>query len=245
MTIFSSWAFNWDDARFNLPQGSGLCLDVGCGDGHHRDWVETLGWTWVGLDLDITRGGAIVVGDALQLPLADGSFEMVLLWQVLEHLPQPWTALSEVSRVLKSGGRVVGSVSCLEPFHDVCQYFGFTHKGLERVLADCGFVDIEVRPGLNAFSLIARSWLRRLLGAHWGEQVAFALVRISFVCSLQTYLILRRGLNLLRRGRLGMDYLNTVQWLTKDAPIEFAGHLQFLAHKRASLVRKDVLFEEE
>ncbi len=231
--VLANWAFTWDDVQHNLPKGSGLCLDLGCGDGRHRDWVEAAGWTWVGLDVDVKRGGAAVaiVADALHLPVVDASFEMVLLWQVLEHLPQPWTVLAEVNRVLKPDGWVVGSASCLEPFHDVGSYFGFTHKGLEQVLSDCGFMDIQIRPGISAFSLITRSWFRHLLGAQWGERVAFALVRASFVPSLWMYLFLRRVWNLLRRGELGADYEQTVRWLAEDAPLEFAGHFQFMACK--------------
>ena len=177
------------------------------------------------------RGRALVIGDGLHLPLADGSCGLVLLWQVLEHLPQPWTALLEANRVLEPGGWIAGSVSCLEPFHDVCSYYGFTHRGLEQVLTDCGFVDIQIRPGINAFSLIARSWFMQLLGRTWGQRVAFALVHALFVPSLWVYLLLRHMSNLLRRGRLGADYQQTVRWLASDAPLKFAGHLMFEGHK--------------
>jgi len=228
--VFVNWAFSWDDVKFVLPYGRGRCLDLGCGDGRHRDWVEKAGWTYIGMDTDLDRGGAIIVGDALHLPLTDACFDMVLIWQVLEHLSQPWLALSEVNRVLKSGGLVVGSASYLEPFHDACMYFGFTHRGLEKVLTDCGFMDIQVRPGLITFSLIARSWFRHLLGPHYGEQIAFALVRWTFVPFLRVYLLLRQGWNLILR-RSTTDYKRTVEWLAQDAPLEFAGHLQFFAHK--------------
>ena len=236
MSVLAKWAFTWDEVQHALPSGNGLCLDLGCGDGCHRDWVQTAGWTWIGFDVDVARGGAAIVGDALHLPLADECFEMVLLWQVLEHLSQPWTALLEVSRVLKPGGWVVGSASCLEPFHDVCSYFGFTDKGLEQVLADCGFVDIQIQPGISALSLIARSWFRHLLGAQWGERIAFALMRALFVPSLWVYLFLRRAWNLLRRGELGADYQQTVQWLAQDAPLEFAGHLMFEGRKIVNIL---------
>ena len=156
---------------------------------------------------------------------------MVLVWQVLEHLPQPWKVLYAVNCVLKPGGWIVGSASCLEPLHDVSSYFGFTHKGLKQMLADCGFVDIQIRPGINAFSLITRNWFRHLLGSQWGERVAFVLVRASLLSSLSVYLFLRGAWNFLRRGKLGADYNQTVRWLGEDAPLEFAGHLVFKGYK--------------
>lgn len=229
--VLQEWVFTWDDVQRTLPGGSGLCLDLGCGDGRHRDWVEAAGWTWIGLDIDVNRRGAAIVGDALHLPLTDESLGLVLLWQVLEHLSQPWKVLAEVNRVLKLGGQVYGSVSCLEPFHDICSYFGFTHKGIEQLLNDCGFTDTRVWPGINAFSLIARSLLRHLLGTRWGERVAFTLIRALFVPLLWMYLSLRRTWNLLRRRKLGADYRRTAQWLAHDAPLEFAGHLMFKGRK--------------
>lgn len=157
---------------------------------------------------------------------------MVLLWQVLEHLPKPTVVLNEVTRVLKPNGQVYGSVSCLEPFHDICSYYGFTHKGIEQILTDCGFTDIEIQPGINAFSLITRSWLRHLLvPSKVVEWSCFFLVRALFIPSLWLYLFSRKLLNLLRRGKLGTDYKSTVKWLSEDAPLEFAGHLMFKARK--------------
>lgn len=188
MDILSNWAFSWSEVQHKLPEGNGLCLDLGCGDGRHRAWLEAAGWTWIGLDVDATRGGALIQGDAFHLPFANEIFNLVVLWQVLEHVEQPWTALLEVNRILNPGGLVVGSVSCLEPFHDVCSYFGFTHKGVEQILTDSGFTDIQIQAGLNAFSLIARNWLKGLLGSFWGERVAFLWVRVSFVLFLWAYL---------------------------------------------------------
>lgn len=31
--VLQEWVFTWDDVQRTLPGGSGLCLDLGCGDG--------------------------------------------------------------------------------------------------------------------------------------------------------------------------------------------------------------------
>ena len=44
------------------------------------------------------------VGDALHLPYADDSFDVVLISEVLEHVPEDIQAIAELTRVLKPGG---------------------------------------------------------------------------------------------------------------------------------------------
>jgi SAM-dependent methyltransferase len=58
------------------------------------------------------RGGlfALLAGDALCLPFADGTFDAVICSEVLEHLPDYRGALREILRVLRPGGRLAVSV---------------------------------------------------------------------------------------------------------------------------------------
>src|SRR4051794_9448464 len=47
--------------------------------------------------LDIRRGiGVQVIGDAQALGIVDGSFEVILCTEVLEHLPEPQKAIDEM-----------------------------------------------------------------------------------------------------------------------------------------------------
>ncbi|GAC47157.1 class I SAM-dependent methyltransferase [Gordonia aichiensis] len=49
------------------------------------------------------------VGDALRLPYADNSFDVVLMSEILEHIPSDEEAIAEMARILKPGG--VGAVT--------------------------------------------------------------------------------------------------------------------------------------
>lgn len=50
-------------------------------------------------------------GDACRLPYGDGAFDMVMTAHMLEHLPDPVTALREMVRVLKPGGMLVACLT--------------------------------------------------------------------------------------------------------------------------------------
>ncbi len=57
-----------------------------------------------------------VVGDGATLPFATNSVDVVLLLDVLEHLPSPRAAAAEIMRVLRPGGRCVLSTPARVPF---------------------------------------------------------------------------------------------------------------------------------
>jgi SAM-dependent methyltransferase len=90
-----------------LPEGA-VVLDAGSGPG---TWVleelhEQIGLL-VGVDVyvpDAMTLDALVLGRIERLPFADGSFDLVLAYLMIEHLAEPATAWGEIARVLKPGG---------------------------------------------------------------------------------------------------------------------------------------------
>lgn len=51
-----------------------------------------------------------VVGNALELPYADGTFDCVIASEILEHVPEDDAAIAELVRVLKKGGKLAVTV---------------------------------------------------------------------------------------------------------------------------------------
>ena len=81
----------------------------------------------------------IVQCPAEALSFDDASFDAVVCLQVLEHLRQPWKAVSECARVAKPGGRVILSAPFLFPHHAAPHdYFRFTHDGLRSMVEEAG-----------------------------------------------------------------------------------------------------------
>lgn len=92
-----------------IPRGSEV-LDVGCGNGfiaHHLSAM--LGTSTLGIDLE-TRATAPIDYrryDGVKFPVAESSFDAVLLCYVLHHAQDVSVVLSEMRRALRDGGLAV------------------------------------------------------------------------------------------------------------------------------------------
>jgi len=93
-------------------------LDVGCGDGHFVS-VAFDASLFIGFDLQqaIVKEAAsrhvyqhVMVASATAMPFADASFSTVISNCVIEHIPDLDSALAEIHRVLRPGGRLAFTV---------------------------------------------------------------------------------------------------------------------------------------
>ena len=103
----------------SIDAGEGRrALDVGCARGHLLGELVSRGWESLGIDSDSTdvaicidQGLDAVVLDITDgLPASLGSFDLVVLADVLEHLPDPLHVLRSVHSLLEPGAKVVISV---------------------------------------------------------------------------------------------------------------------------------------
>jgi ubiquinone/menaquinone biosynthesis C-methylase UbiE len=133
-----------------IPKASpgARCLDHGCGDGRSRQLIESLGYQWVGIDVEGDR--VAVVADGHRLPFGDQQFDLVISNAVFEHLYDPFGAAREIYRVMKPGGALVGEVAFLEPFH-ANSYFHMSHLGIKEVLSKAGFQVERLWPTWHLF----------------------------------------------------------------------------------------------
>jgi 2-polyprenyl-3-methyl-5-hydroxy-6-metoxy-1,4-benzoquinol methylase len=101
-------------ARRHGRRGARL-LEVGSGLGHLVGQLEVRFETY-GLDLNhwavkqsrsVAKASHLQTASAQALPFEDGSFNVVIIKHIVEHLPQPEQAVQEIGRVTERGGVLI------------------------------------------------------------------------------------------------------------------------------------------
>jgi 2-polyprenyl-3-methyl-5-hydroxy-6-metoxy-1,4-benzoquinol methylase len=154
--------------RVQRMQGKapGFALDVGCGRGHLLRELRLLGWRVMGTELsDVSARYArdvfhldVRTANLEDLALPDAEVDVVILWHVLEHVPEPSSLLGEIARVLRPGGTLLVAVPNFGSFEarltkwrwfhlDVPRHLNHsTRMSLEKMLRD-----VRLRPYAVSF----------------------------------------------------------------------------------------------
>ncbi len=98
-----------------LPSSNYKVLDIGCAGGAFPKAVNDLGFQVVGVEpsrflCDFGRkeyGLDIRSGTLHEQQFKDNEFDIVSMWDVIEHLDQPESVLKEIFRILRSGGWLI------------------------------------------------------------------------------------------------------------------------------------------
>jgi 2-polyprenyl-3-methyl-5-hydroxy-6-metoxy-1,4-benzoquinol methylase len=135
-------------------------LDVGCGSGTVLGLLKRRGFDVTGFDssrdaatIAKTEGDVdVVVGSRIHdAAFTDDAFDLVTLFHVMEHVPDPREILAEVRRVLQPNGRILVQVPNVDSWQSkLCgaQWYGldvprhvinYSNKSIRRLILDCGF----------------------------------------------------------------------------------------------------------
>ena len=160
-------------------------LDVGCGTGAFVCAARKAGWDTTGLDpsewmIAYARsrcpGATFQVGSLENTQWTAGAFEVIALWDVLEHVPSPLDALRRLRTWLAPDGLLCLSVP--NAGSTMARLMGprwglllrehlwyFCPATLARVLSQAGFAVVETRPTIGRYSLAG---ILRRLGQYSG-----------------------------------------------------------------------------
>jgi dolichol-phosphate mannosyltransferase len=156
----------WQRRRHRITtfwvRGSSRVLDIGCGSSMIIQSLNNA----VGMDVSMGKmrflrrlGIPLLRGSAFALPFKDESFDCVISSQVIEHIPYDEALFSEISRVLRPGGKlVIGTPdyatigwNIIEPIYGLLMPGGYrdehithyTRRSLTDILVRNGFVHEE------------------------------------------------------------------------------------------------------
>lgn len=132
------------------PREGTKVLDVGCGDGKLLDRLQARGWDTYGIEPAV--GVAFLRHHRLTSPPQDGSFDLIILHHVLEHVTDPLGLLRQLAGTSRDGCVLFVSVPRLDTLpehrdfryclngrqHSVC----FSETCLRGLLARAGFATV-------------------------------------------------------------------------------------------------------
>jgi len=186
-----SWGrINQQRLRFITKYAGHTILDVGCARGDYVTLFKKRGYQTFGLDVlthqewQKVRPQLFIQGDAPRLPFPSQSFDTLLAFEILEHIPKPDLAVQEFSRVSRKN-LIISVPNCamnedllragLVYTHwlDLSHTNFFIQETLSGILEDNGFrveVLTYINPILPDF-IPLRSW-------HIPYKLAFHLSRL-------------------------------------------------------------------
>lgn len=144
--------------RLVAEQPGRRVLDVGCATGEFLDAMRAAGWIVAGVepapwaaDRALARGLPVWRATLRRSALPQASFDVVTMWDVIEHLSDPRDDLAAVRRALRPDGRLILTTPVLDGWE--ARRFGrrwpgwdaprhllvFDRSSLERLLDSAGF----------------------------------------------------------------------------------------------------------
>jgi 2-polyprenyl-3-methyl-5-hydroxy-6-metoxy-1,4-benzoquinol methylase len=152
--------------RFLNYRQTNRLLELGAAAGGFLLHCRKDGWDTYGVELSTPsstfareqQGLNVFTGTIHEAAFTSGSFDVIVAWQTLEHVPNPKEVVVEIFRLLRSGGFFVMSVPCwnglsIRLLRERYRYVGrdhlfyFSSTNLVRMLMNIGFSTIRTKTG--------------------------------------------------------------------------------------------------
>ncbi|MFG1686361.1 class I SAM-dependent methyltransferase [Nonomuraea sp. NPDC049269] len=193
----------------------GRALDIGAAGGGNTRVLVRHGWDALVADFSETavalareRGLQAIHADARDLPLPDRGFDLVLAFDVLEHIEEDDKAARELTRVLRPGGTALITVPCdmeLWSAHDVASGHvrRYTRDGLGALLTRQGLVLDRVWSWNVLLRPVVASRRKRISGSDVTETSRLVNIGLTAVIVAERYLPVKSlpGVSLIARAR--------------------------------------------
>jgi SAM-dependent methyltransferase len=151
-------------------QARGDLLDVGAGDVPYREYFADVVDLYHTVDYEKRIDEIDFEADAQDMSgvIESDRYDTVLLFEVLEHVPNPFKVVGELFRVLRRNGKVVLSVPHLSRLHEEpYDFYRYTKYGLRHLFEEAGFVDVEIIPRGGFFCFLTHQVSTILICLTW------------------------------------------------------------------------------
>jgi SAM-dependent methyltransferase len=155
-----------------LGKTGGVALDIGAAGGGNTRVLKAFGWNAIaieygadGAEVAQERGLEVVRADARHLPFRSASVDLVVAFDILEHIEEDDWALAEIRRVVRPGGSVLIAVPAdmrLWSAHDLAvgHVRRYTRESL-RALAEKAGLEVKTLWSWNVLLRPVAAWRRR------------------------------------------------------------------------------------
>ena len=144
----------------------GKLLDVGCAAGFFLDEARKIGWQVQGLDVSSFAvqyaaehfGVDVQQGSFTDLNFPANSYDLISMWDVIEHVPNPKSYIEQAAKLLKKGGVFVMATPDVDSLPAKLtgkrwvgfklseeHVYYFSARTLGKMLNDAGFEVIDTR----------------------------------------------------------------------------------------------------
>lgn len=107
-----------------------VILNIGAG-GETTSWLRQKNLKFKELDINAALEPDYVLSIEDMHLIPDDSVDVIFLMEVLHHVQNPFNAVSEMNRILRTGGLVIGSTAFVFPICDApYDYFRYTKYGI-------------------------------------------------------------------------------------------------------------------
>lgn len=129
--------------QFVPKYAKGYSLDVGAGTAKYKEIIEKSVSSYKTSDV-YAGPGVDYVEDVKNLSFGANNFDTVFCFQVLEHVDDAEKAVSEINRVLKTGGVLIATAPFLIPGHcDPGDFRRFPREGFKHLFEKNNFEILE------------------------------------------------------------------------------------------------------
>jgi SAM-dependent methyltransferase len=199
----------------------GRAIDVGAAGGGNTRLLRDLGWQAVALEYSPAgaaiarqRDVEVVRADAHRLPIASNTADLVVAFDIIEHLENDDLAVSELRRITAPGGKLLLAVPAdptLWSEHDVAvgHLRRYTRETLTGVLARAGYRLDDLRSWNVLLRPMAAIHRKRSTGSDLAPVPAPLNVALSAVIRVEQWfpsLSGRRGVSLMATATRPADH---------------------------------------